>query len=704
MDRYPPTPRVDVTDVYHGTTVADPYRWLEDLDDPDVRAWIAAQNEVTERWLAEAPEREALRRRLAELWNHPRASAPARRGAAWFQLRNTGLQDQDVLYVMDAPDTEGRVLLDPNALSEDGTIALVGGAADPEAKHHAYALAEAGSDWMTWRVRVIATGEDTGDEVRWSKFAPAAWLPDGSGFVYGAYDPPSEGEVHEQANRNHRLLLHRLGAEQADDELVYERPDQPEWLFAPEVTEDGRYLVVHIAHGTDPRNRVFVRDLHADGGATSAFMVELLAEGDAAYAYVGNDGPRFFFVTDAEADRGRLIAIDMRDPRPEAWEELVAEHEVDTLERVVLAGGRRTSEGLDLSDARFVIVYLHHARHRLARFGLDGAPDGEVALPDLGSVEQIAARPDDAEVHFTFTSFTSPPAVYRHVIATGETSLVRPPGLDVDRDAYVTEQVFVAHDGVQAPMFLVRRADLTPTGDVPALLWGYGGFQIPVTPMFRVWWLAWLERGGLLAVPNLRGGGEYGTAWHDDGRLANKQHTFDDAIACAEWLVEEGWTRPERLAINGASNGGLLVGACMTQRPDLFGAAVPEVGVLDLLRFDQFTIGWAWRSDYGDPADPEAFGWLAAYSPLHNLRPGVSYPATLVVTGDHDDRVVPAHSYKFAAALQALGGPNPALLRVETRAGHGMGKPTRVLVEERADVLAFLLRALGATSREPRNR
>ncbi len=707
--RYPDTSTVDVVDDYHGTKVADPYRWLEDLDAPEVRRWIEAQNAVTQGWLGEVEAREELRERLAELWDHPRESAPARRGDRWFCARNSGLQNQDVLYVTAAgaqPDDAAAwdVLIDPNALSDDGTISLVSGAADRAAQWYAYALAEAGSDWMTWRVRDIATGQDTGDEVRWSKFAGAAWLPDGSGFVYGGYDEPPEGEAYEQTNRGHRLRLHRLGTAQDADEVVYERPDQPEWLFAPHVTEDGRYLVVHASHGTDPNNRVFYRDL--EGGVIDGPMVELLPDGDAAYGFLGNDGPVFYFRTDLDAERGRIIAIDVRDPAREGWKEVVAEHPVDTLEHAVLVGGRRTDDGFDLSDARLVVVFMHHARHRMERVRLDGTPDGEVTLPDLGAVEQLSARPDDPVLFFTFTSFTQPSAVYRHDLAGRSTALVRPPGLDVDQDAFTTEQVFVEHDGVRVPMFCVRRADVEPTGDVPTLLWGYGGFQIPVTPMFRVWWLAWVERGGLLAVPNLRGGGEYGKAWHDDGRLAHKQHVFDDALACAQWLVAAGWTRPDRLAISGGSNGGLLAGACVTQRPDLFGAAVPEVGVLDMLRFDQFTIGWAWRSDFGDPADPEAFGWLHAYSPLHNVRSGQRYPALLITTGDHDDRVVPAHSYKLAAALQAaqggVGDPQrPTLIRVETRAGHGLGKPTRVLIEERADVLAFLLRALGVSSAEP---
>lgn len=692
---YPHTKTVDQVDDYHGELVADPYRWLEDVDAPDTRRWIEQQNQLTQSWLAEIPARDDIARRLRELWDHPRASVPTRRGKRWFQSRNSGLQDQDVLWVMDAPDAEGRPLLDPNELSEDGTVALAAAAASRDGRHLAYALSAAGSDWMTWRVRDIDSGADLEDVLEWSKFAGAAWLPDGSGFLYARFDAPPPGEAYEQANRNQRLWFHRLGTSQDEDVLVYERPDQPEWMFSPSITDDGRYLVLHISHGTDPRNRVYYADLEpvlADGppdaDAWSRLdVVELLDDFDAAYSVIGEVGDTFYVLTDRDAPRGRLIAIDLDRPEPSAWREILPERE-DTLERARLVG------------ARLFACYLQHAHSVLLRFSLDGQPDGEVELPGIGTIEALAGRQDDEAVYFSFGSFTAPPSVHRHDVATATTTCVREPGLRIDQERFVTEQIFVTSaDGTRVPVFLVRRADVAPSGEVPTLLWGYGGFNIPVTPAFRVAWFVWVERGGLLAVPNLRGGGEYGQEWHDAGRLAAKQNVFDDAIATAEALIDLGWTKPARLAISGGSNGGLLAGACLTQRPDLFGAAVPEVGVLDMLRFHHFTIGWAWVSDYGSADDPEQYRWLRAYSPLHNIDPTVAYPAVLVTTGDHDDRVVPAHSFKFAAALQAAqqasGGQAPVLIRIQTSAGHGAGKPTRVVIDERADVLAFLTRALG---------
>jgi prolyl oligopeptidase len=684
---YPEVPTVDVVDDHHGEQVPDPYRWLEDVDSEASLAFIEQQNALTRSWLGGVPARAEIAARLTELWDHPRASVPTHRGERWFSLRNTGLQNQDVLWVMDAPDVVGRVLLDPNTMSEDGTVSLSAAAVSRDGRHLAYATSAAGSDWMTWRVRDIDSGDDLDDVLEWSKFAGAAWLPDSPGFLYARFDEPAEGEAYEQANRDQRLWFHRLGTSQDDDVLVYARPDQPEWMFSPSVTDDGRYLVLHVSHGTDPRNRVFYADLDQAARVQDLDVVELLADFDAAYSLVGNVDSTFYFLTDADAPRSRLVAIDLHTPERDRWLDVVPETD-DTLERAALVGGR------------FIAGYLHHARSVLRRFTLEGEPDGEVALPGIGAVEAMAGREDDPDLYFSFTSFTQPASVHRLEVEANRGTIVREAGVDIDQDAYTTEQVFVTSaDGTQVPVFLVHRSDVEPTGDVPTLLWGYGGFHISVTPMFRVAWQVWVERGGLLAIPNLRGGGEYGQAWHDAGRLEHKQRVFDDAIATAEHLVDAGWTKPERLAISGGSNGGLLAGACLTQRPDLFGAAVPEVGVLDMLRFHLFTIGWAWISDYGSADDPEQYRWLRAYSPLHNLDPGTRYPATLVTTGDHDDRVVPGHSFKFAAALQAAqqasGGQAPILLRVQTQAGHGAGKPTRVLIEERADVLAFLTRALG---------
>lgn len=684
----PHTPMVDVVDDIHGHRVADPYRWLEDLDAPEVAQWVAAQNAHTETWLDADPAlRAELRARLTELINHPRRSAPSRRGRWWFWLANDGLAEQDALMVAERPDAEPRTLIDPNQLSADGTVALAAAAVSRDGERLAYALSEAGSDWMTWHVADVPDGAPHPDRVTWAKFASAAWAPDGSGFFYGRFAAPPVGETHEAAHRAHQVWFHRLGTDQAADRLVHHAPDDPELVFSPQVTDEGRWLVITGARGTERRNAVWVADLAAAEPAAVAPR-PVLADFDALYAVVDSDHTALLVLTDADAARRRLARLDLAAPAGEGWRELIGEHARDTLEEVARV------------DDRLLCVWLHHARSRVTVHALDGTQVDEVALGGVSSVAGVSGRRDDRAAHLVVAGFTQPPSIHRHDVDRGETQRVWQPDVPFDPDRFVTEQVWVAStDGEQVPAFVVRRSDIRlADGDHPTLFWGYGGFSIAVTPMFRTWWLAWVERGGLLVVPNLRGGGEYGAAWHDAGRLGRKQQVFDDAIAVAEWLVGQGWTRPERLAISGGSNGGLLVGACLTQRPDLFGAAVPEVGVLDMLRFHKFTIGWAWASDYGTVDDPEQAEWLLGYSPLHRLVPGTAYPPTLVVTGDTDDRVVPAHSYKFAAALQATqrNRSSTALLRVETRAGHGMGKPTGVVIEERADVLAFLCRTVGA--------
>ena len=680
---YPPTRTVDQVDDYHGTLVADPYRWLEDPDSDETRAWVRAQNALTDGFLHRVPARERLRRRLTALWDFPRAQAPARHGDRYFQLRNSGLQNQDVLYVLDGLDAAPRVLLDPNAFSEDGTVALAAWSVSEDGRYLAYATSASGSDWLTWRVREVDTGEDRPDLIEWSKFSGAAWKPDSSGFYYARYAAPAPGEAYTGTNYNQELYWHALGQPQSDDTLVYARPDHKEWGFAPVVTDDGRYLVVHGWQGTDPRQRIFCQDLTA-GGEMTALIPEL----EAAYNLVGNDGPRLFFTTDLDAPRGRLIAIDVTRPAREHWQSLIPESG-DTLEAVKLV------------NHQFVALYLHDAYHQLRLYGLDGAPAGEIALPTLGSVSldyapTLSGRPQDAEVFYVFHSFVYPFTVFRYDFTLGRSEVVYQPPFDFDFSPYVTRQVFaLSRDGTRVPMFLVHRRDLQPDGQNPTWLYGYGGFNLAQTPTFKVGRLAWLELGGVVAVANLRGGSEYGEEWHQAGCKLNRQNVFDDFIACAEYLIGLGVTTPARLAIEGRSNGGLLVGAVLAQRPDLFGAAVAHVGVMDMLRFHQFTIGWAWVSDYGSSDDPEQFRALYAYSPLHNLRPGAHYPAALITTGDHDDRVVPGHSFKYAAALQAAqGGPAPVLIRVETKAGHGGGKPTALVIAEQADVWAFVVEAL----------
>jgi prolyl oligopeptidase len=679
--------RDDLVETIHGTEVADPYRWLEETDAPETRAWITSQNERSDAWLAQVPSREEIRQRVAEIWDHPRHGAPWRRGDRWFQMRNDGLQDQDVQWVMEKPGEQGWPLVDPNALSKDGTVALTGAAVSDDGRLIAYGTSGAGSDWMTWQVRDVETGEDLPDRVEWSKFSGAAWLPDASGFLYGAYDPPATGEAYEAENKNQRLMLHRLGTDQDEDRLVIARPDQPKWGFGPAVTDDGRFVVVHVWHGTERENRLWVIPLRDDGKLDEDVEIVPLVDVDEAMVeYAGSVGETFYLLTDRDAPRGRVVAVDLSSPAPEDWRDVVPEG-ADTIERARIVGGR------------LVVVALHHANHRVRVVDLEGEAAHEVDLPGLVTVEEITGKSSDPVLHLTAESFTAPRTVLSHDVTTAETRELHPPGLDVDPATFVTDQVFVeSDDGTRVPVFLVHRRDVDPEGNIPTLLYGYGGFNIAQTPAFKVERLVWVERGGLLAVACLRGGGEYGKEWHDAGRLKNKQNVFDDFAACAEWLAgESGWTRPERIGIHGRSNGGLLVGACMTQRPELYGACVPEVGVLDMLRFHKFTIGWGWISDYGDPDDSDDFATALAYSPYHNVRDGACYPATLVTTGDHDDRVVPGHSFKFTAALQhAQGCDNPILARIDTAAGHGVGKPTSKLVDERTDVLAFLTATVGS--------
>jgi prolyl oligopeptidase len=675
---YPPTRKSDHADILHGVRVEDPYRWLEDLDSPETKAWVEAQDKVTFSWLESVPARESIKERLTRLWNYERYGAPFRKGGRYFYFRNDGLQNQSVLYVMDSLSAPPRVLLDPNLLSADGTISLSTVEVSEDGGLLAYGLSASGSDWESWRVRRVSTGEDLPDRLERIKFSNAAWRKDGSGFFYGRYD--GEGGKLEDVNRFQKLYFHRLGDSQASDPLVYERPDQPDWGFSPAVTDDGRYLVVSVWRGTDPKNMVLWRDLSDPSGT----LRELVPDFRAKFSLAGSEGTRFWFLTDLDAPRGRLVEIDLASPSPASWKEIIPQA-AETLEDVHLVG------------ERFLAGYLKDAHSRVLAFSLQGAPLGELALPGLGTASGFSGERGDMETFFGFTAFTFPATIYRHDFRTGKSEVFRKPELDFDPALYETRQVFAASkDGTRVPVFLVHRKGIALDGNNPTYLYGYGGFGVSLTPSFSTGNVAWLEMGGVLAVAVLRGGGEYGEEWHQAGTKERKQNVFDDFIAAAEWLVKGKYTRPARLAIGGGSNGGLLVAACMIQRPDLFGAVLPAVGVHDMLRFHKFTIGWAWTSDYGSPDDPEDFEVLRAYSPLHNLKPGTRYPAVLITTADHDDRVVPSHSFKFAAALQAAqGGPAPTLIRIETKAGHGAGKPMTKVIEETADRWAFLVRVLG---------
>ena len=673
---YPVTRKAEVVDEIHGTKVADPYRWLEDDNAGETKAWVEAQNRVTEDFLTTIPQRGAIRQRLAELWNFERTGVPREYGGRWFFTHNTGLQNQSVLKVSETMDGDGRELLDPNKLSEDGTVALANFQPSEDGKLLAYSISRGGSDWNEILVRDVATGKETGDHLKWVKFSGMSWAKDGSGFYYSRYDEPAAGAALTQKNEFQKLCFHKIGTPQAEDKLIYERKDHPRWGFGGGLTEDGRFLVIHVSEGTDPKNRFFYRE----ASKPESPVVELLAKADASYDFIGNEGGVFYFRTDLEAPRHRVIAIDLAKPDRADWKEIIPQGK-DLLQGVTSVGGYLVCE------------YLRDAKSAISVHDMSGKLVREVALPGIGSAGGFEGRRKDTAAFYSFTSFTDPGAIYRYELKTGESTLWKRPKVGFDGDAYETKQVFVASkDGTKVPLFIVHKKGLTLDGSHRVLLSGYGGFNISLGPGFSIGRAVWLERGGIFALANLRGGGEYGSEWHLAGTRLRKQNVFDDFIACGEWLVKENYTVPAKLAIQGGSNGGLLVGACMTQRPDLFGAALPAVGVMDMLRFHKFTIGWAWEKDYGSAEDPEEFQALLKYSPYHVLKPGTRYPATMVTTADHDDRVVPAHSFKFAARLQecqAKDGP-PVLIRIDTSAGHGAGTALSKMIDKTADEWAFL--------------
>ena len=686
---YPVTRTTNQVDHYNGVAVADPYRWLEDDNSAETKAWVEAQNKVTFGFLESIPQRQAIKQRLTTLHNYEHIEPPFKRGGRYFFSRKDGLQNQSVIYTMRSLEAAPAVLLDPNKLSTDGTVALSGLDVSDDGNLLAYGLATAGSDWQEWKVRDVNSGEDLADQIRWVKFSRASWTKDGKGFFYSRYDEPPASARMTQVNYFQKLYYHRLGTAQSEDKLVYDRPDQKEWAFSGDVTDDGRYLIITVSRGTDPKKAVFYQDLNE----SSAKVIELLPGFEAKYSFIDNDGPVFWFKTDLNAPLGRVIAIDTSHPEKANWRELVPQSD-ETLQSVSTVGGR------------FVASYLKDAHSVVKLFALDGKAERELPLPGIGSTSGFAGKREQNETFYRFTSFTVPGRVYRYDFSTGATTLWREPKVPFNPDDYQTRQVFYrSKDGTRVPMFITNRKGLKLNGRTPTLLYGYGGFDISLQPSFSEANLAWLEMGGVYAVANIRGGGEYGEGWHQAGMKLKKQNVFDDFIAAAEWLCGarrdarppgERITQPRKLAISGGSNGGLLVGACETQRPDLFGACLPAVGVMDMLRFNKFTIGWAWTSDYGSPENPEEFKALYPYSPLHHIRKGTCYPPTLITTADHDDRVVPAHSFKFAATMQAAQScPNPILIRIETRAGHGAGKPTAKLIEESADKLAFLVRELG---------
>jgi prolyl oligopeptidase len=674
---YPETRKDNVVDDYHGTKVADPYRWLEDTDSPETKAWVAAENKLTFGYLAGLPDRAGFRARLTSLLNFERFSPLRYKGGRYFFTRNTGLQNQSVLYTTKDLQAQPQPLLDPNTLAKDGTVALATTAASEDGKLLAYAVAASGSDWNEVRVREIESGHDRPDLLHWLKFSWISWTHDNQGFFYPRYPEPKGGDNSAQ-NRSQSVYYHHLGDPQEKDRLILETPDHPDWSFGAKVTNDGRYVVIIISHAADDNNLVYFKDLQDPQTPNLDGPTRILVDHfDANYDGLDVVGNRLFLLTDKDAPRGKVVATNVEEKGPGVLTDVIPEQR-DSLESCTLAGGK------------LIASYLVDAKCELKVFDLDGKPAGDIPLPTLGTVPEICADPDRTELFYSFTSFLYPAAVYRYDLATHQNDVFRKP--DFRAEDYEAKQLFYrSKDGTRVPMFVVHRKGLELDGNNPVFLTAYGGFNIALTPEFSATWLSWVEKGGVFAIPNLRGGGEYGRQWHLAGTRERKQNVFDDFFAAAESLIAEHYTSAKRIAIRGASNGGLLIGAALTQRPDLFGAAVPMVGVLDMLRYQKFTIGWAWEPDYGVSDQPEAFAYLSKYSPLQNVKPGTCYPPTLIATADHDDRVVPAHSFKFAAAMQAAQGcPNPVLIRIGTQAGHGRGKPLSKLIEEESDFLAFM--------------
>jgi len=722
---YPAAARGSQVDDYHGTRVADPYRWLEDVDSPETKAWVEAENKVTFGYLATIPERTAIRNRLTQLWDYPKYEAPTKVGDLLFYSENSGLLNQSILFVKDG-DRPARILLDPNTLSTDGTVALSATEPSPNGKMLAYSVSFAGSDWQEVRLRNVENGRDAADTLKWVKFSDLSWTRDNKGFFYEGYDPQTSGNKLTNVVRNQRIYYHRVGSPQSSDMIIYERKDQPDWLFDAEVTDDGTFAIITVFQGTDARTRLYYIYLdNPKKPAITAPVVRLIDELDSENHFIHNNGDFFLIQTDRSAPKGQIVQIDINNPESRRWVSVIPEGK-DALQSAHVAGRQLVLEYLQDAHSSLRVYGMPDLTAPRMTRGRTGGPIpntgpgsvgrapapsddrrrlsapgypfiGEILLPGIGSVGGISAKPKDNELFYSFTSFLAPTSIYRYDMKRRTNEVYRTPKLPVDVSQFETRQVFYASkDGTRVPMFITMKKGTVLDGNNPTILYGYGGFNISETPSFSAANLVWMEMGGIYAVANIRGGSEYGKAWHEAGMLDKKQNVFDDFIAAAEYLTKEKYTSAPKLAISGGSNGGLLVGAVMEQRPELFGAALPAVGVMDMLRFQKFTIGWAWTSDYGSSDDPKQFTYLRAYSPLHNLKPGTKYPATLVTTADHDDRVVPGHSFKFAAALQAAqGGAAPVLIRIETKAGHGAGKPTSKKIEEAADKYAFLVRNLG---------
>ena len=676
---YPKTRKVEQTDDYHGTKISDPFRWLEDDNSAETKAWVEAQNKVTFAYLNEIPERAKIKARLTELWNYERFSAPFEQGGKYFYTKNDGLQNQSVWYVAESVNDKGRVLLNPNRLSTDGTVALNGLRISDDGKLLAYGLSSSGSDWVEWRFREIETGKDLTDALKDIKFSGASFSKDGKGVFYSRFPATDEKAKLTNLNYNQKIYYHKLGTPQSEDVLVYERADDKEMSVGGSVSEDGKYLIVYVSKGTSPKNMIYFKDL----SKADSIVMPLVDKLESSYSFIGNDGSMFYFETDKDAPRGRVVAVDVSKANKE-WKEIIPE-------------GKETLGGISFINNQFVANYLKDAYTQIRIYDMKGKFVRNVDLPGIGTAGGFAGERDDTETFYTFSSYATPPTTFRYDMKTGKSEVFRTANVKFNSADYEVKQVkYKSKDGTEIPMFIVHKKGIKMDGTNPTLLYGYGGFNNSLTPGFSVSRLAWMEMGGIYAVANLRGGGEYGKAWHEAAIKTKRQNAFDDFIAAAEYLISAKYTSPKKLAIQGGSNGGLLVGAVLNQRPELFGAALPAVGVMDMLRFHKFTAGRYWTSDYGSPDNAEEFAAIYKYSPLHNLKKGTKYPAVLVTTADHDDRVVPAHSFKYAATLQeAQSGDAPVLIRIETKAGHGAGKPTAKVIEEQADIFGFLVRNLG---------
>ena len=682
---YPKVRKADVVDDYFGTKVPDPYRWLEDADSAETLKWIKQENELTQSYLQKLPDRALFRERLTNLLNFERYTVPVWGGHRYIYGKNEGLQNQSVIYTLKDLNDTPRVLLDPNKMASDGTVAISSTAVSDDGRLLAYGIAASGSDWNIIHVRDIATNEDLPDVVRWVKFSGPSWTKDSKGFFYARFPEPRQSEDQTFANlSNQKLYYHRIGDPQEKDAMVYERPDSPELTFDGTVSHDGRYLFLEVHKGTEQQNQLFFRDLRDPlSPAMDGPFVPVFSQFEAAATIIGSLGSRLFVLTDLHAPKYKIVEVDLDHPTRENWKEIIPESK-DLLESVALVGGK------------LVVSFLVDAKNVLSVHDLRGVKEGDVPLPTIGTVGSLSGDVDRSELFFAFTSFLYPATIYRYDVNTSQIEVFKKPSVDFEPSSYLTEQIFYSsRDGTRIPMFIVHKKGLELNGNNPAYLTGYGGFNISITPAFSASYLTWIEKGGVCAVPNLRGGGEYGREWHEAGMREHKQNVFDDFVAAAQSLIELKFTSAGKIAMIGASNGGLLVGAALTQHPELFGAAVPQVGVLDMLRFQKFTIGWAWESDYGSSNTADGFKTLIKYSPLQNIVEGKCYPPTLITTGDHDDRVLPGHSFKFAATLQAAQGcDHPILIRIDSKAGHGSGKPIAKVIDEQADALAFMWNAV----------